>query len=464
MAALYGSAAKVLEKVLHKKGTVKSLVIESEFANKKKLYALVCETLKYRQVIEDIFEQTKFLKCEKQLKHSFALVLVYELLFGHGLKCGGKFKQSIARNKSSLQSALAKVKIKAKVSRNKDLLPKSVQTAGTIPRYARINTLLTTADKVIKHFQEESYHLVPSTDKRLYVEGSKIFAQDPHIPEVLVFPPSTDLHDHTLYINGHILLQDKASCLPAHVISLPPGAHVIDACAAPGNKSSHLAAKLNNNGRVFSFDISASRLAVMQKQMKKAGATCVVTEHKSFLDVDPRSSQYRNVEYIVVDPSCSGSGIISRLDGLVSDEQEDDLQQRLESLADFQLSVLTHAFSFPAVKKVAYSTCSIHSQENEDVVHKALKVSQGQFELAHALESWPSRGLPVFQGAEKCLRASPESDHTNGFFVALFQRTECKGGSTSTKTKGGTKTTDKAKQNGKHKQRKKKKKCRSVVL
>ncbi|EDO26614.1 predicted protein, partial [Nematostella vectensis] len=56
--------------------------------------------------------------------------LVYELLFGHGLKCGGKFKQSIARNKSSLQSALARVKIKAKVSRNKDLLPKSVQTAG----------------------------------------------------------------------------------------------------------------------------------------------------------------------------------------------------------------------------------------------------------------------------------------------------------------------------------------------
>ena len=65
-----------------------------------------------------------------QLKASLATILVYELLFGHGLKCGGKFKQCITRNKSSLNAALARIKIRHKVSNNLDLLPKKAITAG----------------------------------------------------------------------------------------------------------------------------------------------------------------------------------------------------------------------------------------------------------------------------------------------------------------------------------------------
>lgn len=68
----------------------------------------------------------------KQLKNSLALVLVYECLFGQGMKCGGKFKQVITRNKSSLNAALARIKIKAKVTNNADLLPKNVLTAGIL--------------------------------------------------------------------------------------------------------------------------------------------------------------------------------------------------------------------------------------------------------------------------------------------------------------------------------------------
>ena len=65
-----------------------------------------------------------------QLKHSYALVLVYDFLFGHGVQCGGELKQCISRNKAALQSCLARLKVRAKVHRNEDLLPKAALEAG----------------------------------------------------------------------------------------------------------------------------------------------------------------------------------------------------------------------------------------------------------------------------------------------------------------------------------------------
>ncbi|KAK3705446.1 hypothetical protein QZH41_019899 [Actinostola sp. cb2023] len=386
------------------------------------------KTTSHRQIIEQILEMAKLQKHEKQLKYSLALVLVYECLFGRGLKCGGKFKQIVTRNKSSLNAALARLKIKAKVTRSIDLLPKKLITAALIPRYARVNLLLTSMDDVLEYLGNEGYMIQTSPEKQQ--KGEKTFYIDPHIPDVLVFPPATDLHNHHLYNKGHIILQDKASCLPAHILNPPPGSHVIDACAAPGNKTSHLASHMKNEGKIFAFDIDNRRLTVMKKLMHTAGVKCLTMKNMSFLKVDPNAKEYQDIEYIVVDPSCSGSGIVNRMDSLTDEPgvlmsvsaQAELLEQRLESLSQFQLSAVVHALSFPAVKKVVYSTCSVHQKENEDVVFQALKKYDGVFELTHIMDSWTNRGLPVFPGAEKCIRATPDANKTNGFFVALFKR------------------------------------------
>ncbi|XP_067024171.1 28S rRNA (cytosine-C(5))-methyltransferase-like isoform X2 [Acropora muricata] len=436
MATLYSSAASVIEKVIKKRGTIKSLAIASHFPQKKKLYALVCETLKYKTIIEEIFEQTQLLKLEKKLRYNHALVLVYDFLFGQGIQCGGELKQYITKHKSALQSSLVRLKIKAKVHKNEDLLPKEILHKGLIPRFARVNTIKTSKENVIQQLKENGFEQVDVTNIASFLSQSKAlqtkeFISDKHIPDLLVFPPGTDLHDHPLYVSGEILLQDKASCLPAHILLPPPGSHVIDACAAPGNKTSHLASIMSNQGKIFAFDSDKKRLAVMQKLMKKAGVDCVTTKNCSFLEVNPSDEKYSNVEYILVDPSCSGSGIASRMDKFVDEEQETDAEkQRLESLAKFQLSILNHALSFPSVKRAVYSTCSIHQEENEDVVEAALKAKNDRFTLEHCLPSWTHRGKNVFQGAEKCIRASPDEDNTNGFFVALFARKASESGNT----------------------------------
>jgi len=78
------------------------------------------------------------------------------------------------------------------------------------------------------------------------------FSIDAHVPNLLVFHPDTSFQDDPLYLSGNIILQDKASCFPALVLS-PPATDetvVIDATAAPGNKTSHLSALMGNRGKV----------------------------------------------------------------------------------------------------------------------------------------------------------------------------------------------------------------------
>ncbi|XP_049324570.1 probable 28S rRNA (cytosine-C(5))-methyltransferase isoform X2 [Astyanax mexicanus] len=422
--ALYTKAAEILDKVEQKKGAVKTLVYDSKFQNIKQLFALVCETQKYSSVLQEIIESTKFLK-ETKLKLNLAKVMVYDLLFGQGVKCGGAWKAMMMKHRSRLQAALARMKVKQKVSRNEDLLPPGVQDAKArgIPRYVRVNMLKTTVEDVIDYLKREgfSYQGRASRIEDLCHLSGKAFMGDVHLRELLVFPAKMDFHDHYLYKAGHIILQDKASCLPAYLLDPPVGGNVIDACAAPGNKTSHLAAIMKNKGKLFAFDLDVKRLSTMSTLLLRAGVTCHKLANQDFLKVDPLSPEYKEVKHVLLDPSCSGSGMVCLPDG--SSEEQDS--ERLQALAAFQLRCLDHALQFPQLQRVVYSTCSIHSTENEEVVSACLQKNPG-FRLVHLFPEWPERGHgPLTQ----CLRASTKETLTHGFFVAMLERqtTPCSG-------------------------------------
>lgn len=412
--ALYVKAAEILEKAESKQGALKTLVYDSKFSNIKQLFALVCETHRFSSVLEEIITSTKLLKLSK-LRLPLAKVLVYDFLLGQGLKCGGSWKTLLLKNRPRLQAALARIKVRQGVSDNQDLIPKRAQRGEEqlLPRYVRVNTLKSSVDDALDFLKRDGFRFLGQarTVSDLSLKD-KDFTQDSLIPEVLVFSPKTDFHDHFLYKAGHVILQDKASCLPAQALSPPPGSVVLDACAAPGNKTSHLAALMKNRGRILALDLDAKRLSTMGTLLLRAGVTCHQLRHQDFLAVEPQSEDYREVEFILLDPSCSGSGMVCLREGSDADEA------RLSSLASFQLKCLNHALSFPRLNRLVYSTCSIHRQENEDVISEALKQNK-HFRLVPVLPQWPERGL---QPLSQCLRAGPTSTRTHGFFVALLQR------------------------------------------
>ncbi|KAL0577649.1 hypothetical protein V5O48_004338 [Marasmius crinis-equi] len=437
----YFSAAQVLDRLDAKQGSIKGLIATLPEKDRKRTSALVIETLKYKAVLNDIIHEAKLLKEERKKLTSanLALVLVHDLLLSNGgIQAGdGPIKQAVLRHKTRLKAELQKLKIKRGAGSNAELAHLGDSRASQIPRYVRVNTLLWSTEEAVKYFVSAGYTLSGPFDEE---SNSKGFAKDEHIPNLLLFNPQISFQDDPFYRAGKIILQDKASCFPAAVLD-PPAAldtAVIDATAAPGNKTSHLSALMQNKGKLFAFEKDKRRFSTLEMMLSKARCKNVKAMNTDFLTTDPLDPELSKVTHIearsLLDPSCSGSGIVNRLDYLLEQEKESESDQdaRLHKLASFQLMMIKHAMKFPKVKKIVYSTCSIHAIENEHVVSEALKsdeAKEGNFKLATAndvLPQWPRRGLPEEIGdprlAECLVRCMPGDDKTNGFFVSCFIR------------------------------------------
>lgn len=97
--------------------------------------------------------------------------------------------------------------------------------------------------------------------------------------------------------------------------------------------------------------------------------------------------------------------------------------EQVEELASFQEAALRHTLAFPNVKRVVYSTCSIHERENEQVVMNILPLANERgFSLVDPFPSWKRRGHGLFDQAHKLIRTDALEDETDGFFVAVFER------------------------------------------
>ncbi|PFH53101.1 hypothetical protein AMATHDRAFT_79254 [Amanita thiersii Skay4041] len=426
----YFGAAKTLDRLDAKQGSIKGLIADIPEKERKRSAALVIETLKYKPVLKDVISAADLLRQERRIKTlNLALVLVHDLLFTPGgiQASGGPIKQAIMRHKTRLHGELQKIKIKRGVKSNSELVQSEDEKAAQIPRYIRVNTLLWTTDEALQAYISQGFSLSNS------LPTERSFSKDEHIPDLLIFPPQTSFQEDTNYSSGRIILQDKASCFPAVVLNPPckEDAVVIDATAAPGNKTSHLSALMRNKGKLFAFEKDKKRFSTLKQMLEKARCYNVETIHCDFLAVDPTDPQFAPTTHILLDPSCSGSGIINRLDHLLDTEQSNDgNEERLSKLASFQLMILRHAMKFPNVLRIVYSTCSIHAIENERVVEAALSSEEakvGSFTLApqnEVLPTWPRRGLASEMSdpnrAASLVRCLPGEDNTNGFFVSCF--------------------------------------------
>ncbi|KAJ0977911.1 hypothetical protein J5N97_013385 [Dioscorea zingiberensis] len=414
-------AAKVLRSALQGDarrravGSIKSLVYSPSIRNKKATFALVCQTLKHLPLIKEVFAATNLLSSKWKRQEELVYVTAYDVLFGQDIAMSGPVEKFLMLHKNELQSALAKLYVREKVKSIENLLLMYQTPVSSKPRYVRVNTLKMDVESAIQELGKATTVM-----------------KDDLVPGLLVSPTGTDLHDHPLVINGSVFLQGKASSMVAVALCPKPGWKVLDACAAPGNKTAHLASLMRGEGKIIACELHKERVKVLEASIRKSGAHNVDIFHGDFLELDTMDPQFSKVRAILLDPSCSGSGISAeRLDNLLpSYSQDNDTDaansQRVKKLAAFQRKALAHALSFPAVERVVYSTCSIHQTENEDVIKSVLPLAASlNFELATPFPQWPRRGLPVFEGSEHLLRTDPTED-MEGFFIALFLRKQLK--------------------------------------
>ncbi|KAM0270040.1 hypothetical protein ACHAQH_009558 [Verticillium albo-atrum] len=364
---------------------------------------------------------------------------------------------------------------------------------GRHPRWVRVNAVRTDLETQLSTTFKDFTRVLSVAEVAASTMASRSLYIDEHVPNLVAISPGIDLTKTEAYRDGQIILQDKASCFPAYL--LDPHASdgdVIDSCAAPGNKTTHLAAIIKSHApehggakqTIFAFERNDKRSLTLEKMVTTAGSRKMtkIGMGQDFTGVDPKAATYANIGALLLDPSCSGSGIVGRdsmpklhlpegpaagktaakpspAEGkkrkreekegqakavLVDDDgnttevaSEQDLQKRLDALSGFQLTLLLHAMKFPAARRITYSTCSIHAEENEHVVVKALQSAVAKEagwrilpreKQVSGMRAWPVRGEVEAAGgdekvAEGCIRAH-EGDGRGvmGFFVAAFER------------------------------------------
>ena len=210
----------------------------------------------------------------------------------------------------------------------------------------------------------------------------------------------TGLLDSEMYKLGMFTPQDESSMLVAEKLDPQQGETIMDVCAAPGGKTTAIAERMNNTGRIIASDIYRRKLDLIDKDARRLGILNIETRSWDATRVD--SSMVQKADRVLVDAPCSGLGVIRRKPEIKYKEYNDDM----ELLPKKQLAILSASSAYVKPGGVLlYSTCTINPRENEQVVDTFLR-----------------KNLSFRQVERKLLL--PDVDKTDVFFICLMKKDE----------------------------------------
>lgn len=419
----YKKAAKTLKKCVEEDVSIKNVIFNQvKHADINKLYALIAKILSNQRLLNKVIEDSGLFRSEPRLDPYLGRILVAELLIG---------KQKLNGDSKPVQTVLKyEVLLRELYSAATDgSVDRSAERDKTDnPRYVRLNTLQMKRDQFLERMTEEGWYLQPASESYdAYLDvittlADDHFVEDFHLPCLFTFPKNSKRYwaTHPLVQSSNVVLQDKASCLAPFLLNPAKKSAILDMCSAPGLKTIYLAALIKNRGRIYAVEKMRMRFETLRSFVETSGSVSVQPIEADVLRIT--KEDVPDVKYILLDPSCSGSGIVQRFEN--ADTTEGDHEQRLEKLSRLQLKMLLHAMNeFPAVERIVYSTCSINAEENEAVVQKALKQCP-KFRLVQPeLREWKSYGHGSYKKVgKKCIYCRPLEDRTNGFFIAVLEK------------------------------------------
>jgi 16S rRNA (cytosine967-C5)-methyltransferase len=266
-----------------------------------------------------------------------------------------------------------------------------------LPRYVRLNRL--------KVLNEDRANEIAAQ-----VGGTRLSA----VEDVLrIDRTSRALVRSNSFISGEVALQDLSSIITSFVASPMKGDFVLDLCAAPGNKTSHLAAIMRNEGEICSVDLSKKRLSQWKIEIGRTGVTIA---HQ--IRGDAKHIPAKNeANVILVDPPCSNTGVFARNPSAKWNTSPSEINE----FAIRQHSILNAAAAVVTSNGIlVYCTCSVLPEENELVIEDFLRRHQS-FKL---VPQRPNVGSPGLRGLDLCQRFYPHIHDCNGYFIAKLQRTD----------------------------------------
>jgi len=200
-------------------------------------------------------------------------------------------------------------------------------------------------------------------------------------------------------VNGLCYVQDPSTLIACDLLAPQPGEEVLDACAAPGGKTTYLAQLMSNEGRIAACDTSPHRLKRLEENLKRLGADCAQVFQCNWLDAKSPFAP-ESFDRILLDAPCSNSGVIRRR----VDVRWRLTPQDFSRMQEKQFAILKHLV--PLLKKggmLVYSTCSLEPEENEVLV-KLVAAEIPELRFVESRQSLPFR------------------DQIDGAFAAKFEK------------------------------------------
>lgn len=205
-----------------------------------------------------------------------------------------------------------------------------------------------------------------------------------------------DIASDRLYKSGYYTIQDAAAMQAAKILAPEEGDIVIDMCAAPGGKTTHMAEIMRDKGKIYAFDVYEHKIELIRKNAERLGISIIETR---LSDSSIFDEQYRETaDKILCDVPCSGLGILRRKREIKWNRDENT------NFPEIQRKILDNAAKYlKSGGEMVYSTCTIEKEENSAVTG-AFAADNGEFKIMYEKTFYP------------------HIDHTDGFYICKLKK------------------------------------------
>lgn len=254
------------------------------------------------------------------------------------------------------------------------------------PFTIRVNTLRINKRELMKNLKDLGFEL----EETMYENALNILN-----PKGII--------DTEFFKKGHFYVQDLGSILVSTFLNPREGSKVLDLCAAPGGKTTHLAEIMNNTGEIIACDKSKGKIKLIEENAKRLGIKNIKTMVN---DARVLKEMFINkFDYVLVDAPCSGTGLYRKKPDIKWNKSIEDIRE----LSEIQIEILEKAKEYVKDNgRILYSTCSLSRIENEDVINKFLKNNKN-FKIKNLRD-------------KEVLKLFPSVDGTDGFSITLLEK------------------------------------------
>lgn len=240
------------------------------------------------------------------------------------------------------------------------------------------------------------------TNKKEFVEELKknnINFQETENDDFIILNKIKNIENIELFKKGYFTIQDVSAGLTAKILNPKQGDIVLDACSAPGGKTTYMAELMKNKGSIEAWDIYEHRTKLVEQNAKRLGIDIIKTNVKNATDYDETLKE--KYDKILLDVPCLGIGVIKRKPDIKWQRREEDIKE----ISKIQLEILETCSKY--LKKsgeLVYSTCSILESENGKIIQKFLENNKEYYVLK-----------------ENYINILPTNDK-DGFFICKLQK------------------------------------------